>query len=368
MSVAATLTEARLKRILARFKSRRVLVVGDIYLDRYVHLDKRLSEVSLETGLEAHQVVRIENAPGHGGTVINNLRALGVPTWALCVIGADGHGQDLTQALKDRGVRIEAVLQSAARFTPAYIKLILHANGKAREITRLDVKNRKPMGPAWEARVIQTLRKLVPRMDAVIVADQTEERNCGVITTRVRMELQRLSRAHPKKFFLVDSRMRIGEYRDVLVKPNEKEARRAAGATEKMGAKAGQGTSLDSARHQIARKMAARVGRPVFMTLGEDGMLLAEPKASRNGRDLEVGLQNGVRHMPAIKVKGPLDICGAGDSTTAGIVAALASGASLPEAAAVGQLVASITIQQLGTTGTATATQVLKRFRETARR
>jgi sugar/nucleoside kinase (ribokinase family) len=69
----------------------------------------------------------------------------------------------------------------------------------------------------------------------------------------------------------------------------------------------------------------------------------------------------GVRAYP---VKGPIDPVGAGDSTSAGIACALASGAGLLEAAAFGNLVASITIQQLGTTGTATPEQVRQRWRE----
>jgi len=66
-------------------------------------------------------------------------------------------------------------------------------------------------------------------------------------------------------------------------------------------------------------------------------------------------------HVPGVRVSGPIDIVGAGDSTMAGIVSALCSGATLVEAAQVGNLVASITIQQIGTTGTATRQQVIER-------
>jgi sugar/nucleoside kinase (ribokinase family) len=65
-----------------------------------------------------------------------------------------------------------------------------------------------------------------------------------------------------------------------------------------------------------------------------------------------------------VPVTGPIDIVGAGDSTTAGIVSALCAGATPAQAAQVGCLVASITIQQLGVTGTAHPAQVLERFRE----
>jgi sugar/nucleoside kinase (ribokinase family) len=75
--------------------------------------------------------------------------------------------------------------------------------------------------------------------------------------------------------------------------------------------------------------------------------------------------REGRTHVPGVHVEGPIDIVGAGDSTMAGIVSALCCGATYTEAARLGTLVASITIQQIGTTGTATRTQVLERYKET---
>jgi len=70
--------------------------------------------------------------------------------------------------------------------------------------------------------------------------------------------------------------------------------------------------------------------------------------------------------VAACPVSGPIDIVGAGDAATSGIVAALLAGATDFEAAALGNLVASITIQQLGTTGTATPQQVRERWHATS--
>ena len=72
--------------------------------------------------------------------------------------------------------------------------------------------------------------------------------------------------------------------------------------------------------------------------------------------------EKGVEHVPAVPVSGEIDIVGAGDSVMAGIVSALCGGATPAEAALVGNLVASITIQQIGTTGTASREQVRQRF------
>jgi sugar/nucleoside kinase (ribokinase family) len=97
--------------------------------------------------------------------------------------------------------------------------------------------------------------------------------------------------------------------------------------------------------------LSRKTGRPAFCTIGERGILVA-----RLGHEPQV--------VPGYPVSGPIDIVGAGDSATSGIVSALLSGATEPEAAAFGNLVASITVQQLGTTGTATPEQVRERWRE----
>src|SRR5436305_6668740 len=95
------LTATLVESILTRLPGLRVGVLGDLFLDRYLDLDANLTEPSLETGLDAYQVVRVRAQPGAAGTVINNLAALGaggiVP---LAIIGDDGEGYELRQALK----------------------------------------------------------------------------------------------------------------------------------------------------------------------------------------------------------------------------------------------------------------------------
>lgn len=338
------MTEERLQQILSRFPEQKVLIVGDFFLDHYLMIDRALSETSLETGLEAFQVVEIRNSPGAGGTVANNLRALEVQTYALTLIGQDGHGYELLHELRLRGVNVDGVLQHPRRFTPTYTKpMVREVDGRVHEINRLDIKNRQPLEPEWEERLIALLRDFVPEMDGVIVADQVEERNCGVATDRVREEICRLAEQYPQKVFFADSRARIGEFHSLFIKPNQREAMRAFQPDW-------QGTCTPEEAREVGVKLSERTGRPVFLTIGEQGVLVID--------------QQNVTHVPAVPVTGEIDIVGAGDSTSAGTVSALCSGANLVEAAQVGQLVASITVQQIGTTGTATREQVLKRLGE----
>src|SRR5882762_8061970 len=94
------LTAATIDNILASIPQRTIGVLGDLYLDRYLDLDASLTEPSIETGLDAYQVVRVRPSPGAAGTVINNLVALGVGrVWPVAVIGDDGEGYELRQAL-----------------------------------------------------------------------------------------------------------------------------------------------------------------------------------------------------------------------------------------------------------------------------
>jgi rfaE bifunctional protein kinase chain/domain len=338
------MTEERLRQILRRFPEQKVLIVGDFFLDRYLIIDRALSETSLETGLEAYQVVEIRNSPGAGGTVANNLRALEVQTYALTLIGQDGHGYELLHALRLRGVNVDGVLQHPKRFTPTYTKPMLReVDGRIHETNRLDIKNRQPLEPEWEEHIVSLLRDFTPEMDGIIVADQVEERNCGVVTDRVREEICLLAGQYPQKVFFADSRARIGEYRNLLIKPNQREAMRVFRPDW-------EGTcTLEEAR-EVGVKLSKRAGKPVFLTIGEQGVLVVDGE--------------NVTHIPAVPVTGEIDIVGAGDSTSAGTVSALCSGANLVEAAQVGQLVASITVQQIGTTGVATREQVLKRLGE----
>jgi len=335
--------ERRLSQLLSGFPRVRVLVVGDFFLDKYLILDRRLSEVSLETGLEAYQVVEVRPSPGAAGTVTANLRALGVRVTALSVIGDDGEGYELKRGLRSLNVDIDHLIEQPDRHTPTYTKPIMREpDGHEHELNRMDIKNRTPLPRELEDEIIAHLRDLVPHVDGLAIVDQVQERNCGVVTDRVREELTRLAREYPEKIFIADSRERIGLFRDVILKPNRREAALAVGGDPERKA------VRDEVRHW-GEELQRRSGRPVFITAAEEGIYLFTAE--------------GFQHVPAVPVEGPIDPVGAGDSVTAGLLASLCTGASLVEAATLANLVAAVTIRQLGTTGTASPDQVLAQFR-----
>jgi bifunctional ADP-heptose synthase (sugar kinase/adenylyltransferase) len=343
------LDETTLTRILDALPNLSMALVGDLFLDKYLDLDARLTETSVETGLDAYQIARVRCYPGAGGTVLNNLRALGVGTLhAVSVIGSDGEGFELLRALRDRHIDTAGVVIRADRMTPTYTKPMLsQATGAARELNRLDIKNRSAASAEQDREVIARLDALAGSVEALIIADQVTERNQGVITDAVREHLALLASRRPQVVFLADSRRHIGLFRNCIVKPNRSELMEAT--TGISGAKSAMAAHADV--RAAAGELSRRTGRAVYATVGPEGIIYANDGQSQL--------------IPGIPVAGPIDIVGAGDSTTAGIVSALCGGAAPAQAAHLGCLVASITIQQIGVTGTATPAQVRARLRKT---
>lgn len=340
------MNRARLEELLRQVSNVRLVVFGDYFLDHYLMLDRRLSEVSVETDLEAYQVTETRKYPGAAGTVVSNLRALGVNVLALGLHGDDGSGYDLRKRLIANGVDVRGLMEIPGYATPTYMKpMMRELDGTVHELNRMDTKNRTPLDPALESDLIEKMEALLAEADGMLVVDQVSEHNCGVVTDRMRTVLQRLSAANPQKIISVDSRDFLALYTGVMLKSNVSEALRAAGMERLPGE-----TTIACAE-RCGRALNARTGKPVIITLGCEGLYLYQ------------NAQNGGCFIPAIPVSGPIDIVGAGDSVNAAVGAALCAGATLEEAGTLGNLVASVVIQQIGVTGTASPEQVMQQYR-----
>ena len=200
------------------------------------------------------------------------------------------------------------------------------------------------MQPKVEDRVIHALRQCVPQVEGIIVGDQMPHDNWGVVTDRVRSEICQLAGEFPDKLFFVDSRTRIGKYHHVTIKPNRFEAKRAVDPDW-----AGEEVDIEEAE-RCGRILTERTEKPLYVTVGPEGILVFH-----NGQ---------VEHVPGIPLEIEVDPVGAGDSVSAAIVATPCGGFSHFEAAQVGNLVASVTVTKIGTTGTASHAEVIERFGE----
>jgi bifunctional ADP-heptose synthase (sugar kinase/adenylyltransferase) len=192
--------------------------VGDFFLDKYLEIDPAVEEISVETGLKAHQVVNVRCYPGAAGTVVNNLVALGVGhIHTVGLTGADGEGFELRKGLAQPGVDMTHLLEVEDRRTPTYTKpMIMEPGQPPREIERLDIKNHSPLSIATENKLIHRMEQQFKSCEGMIVADQVEVANCGVITDRVREEIAGLGEAFPRKSILADSRRRIAQFRRTM--------------------------------------------------------------------------------------------------------------------------------------------------------
>lgn len=334
------LTRDRLEAILRTLPRLTIGLVGDLFLDRYLELVPGSHELSIETGLEAYQIQHVRNSPGALGTVMNNLAALGVGLLApVTAIGDDGHGYDLLKQVRKLPADPANVLCLSDRLTPTYTKPMRPGDdGIWRELNRLDVRTRSPLSEAATLEICRRTEEVFRTSDGLIVLDQLVDEDCGVVNSPVRDCIERLARREPEKLILVDSRRYLGRFGKGVLKGN---------TSEILVATSHEGGEPDEALQRLSNK----TGCAAFCTTGERGILVARP-----GRQAEL--------VPGCSVSGPIDIVGAGDAATSGIVTALLSGADELEAAAFGNLVASITIQQLGTTGTATPQQVRERWHE----
>jgi bifunctional ADP-heptose synthase (sugar kinase/adenylyltransferase) len=344
---ACMLSLETIETILQTIRTSTVVLVGDLFLDRYLEFDPALTEPSLETGLDALQITRVRSAPGALGTIINNLEALGVGKIVpITLIGDDGEGYELIQALKRmNGIELDGIIQTDQIRTPTYTKLMRRElNGTFTEWHRLDTKNRTPTSTRLEAALLQQIRERLDLNASWLILDQVSEANCGVITDQIREGLCEAAKPENQKngsrFFLADSRERIAEFHDVSVKPNLREC---LGPVE------------DPTREQIDQRLNelfSKTRSQLFCTSGELGIYLKE--ASDQPATL----------IPGYPVHGPIDIVGAGDSCSAGIACAITSGFGAKTAAAFGNLIASITVQKIGTTGTASPAEVIARWHE----
>jgi rfaE bifunctional protein kinase chain/domain len=332
-------TPERFDAITSHYSRLRVAVVGDFCLDRYLEIDPARKEVSIETGLPVHNVVRIRSQPGAAGTILNNLAALGVAElFPVGFAGGDGEGFELKRALASLpGVRAEAFLLTAERRTFTYTKPLLISPGRRpQELNRLDFKNWSPTSASLQRLLIKALRKLARRVHAIIVLDQVPVPETGVITRRLLQTIRAIKEKRPGLLVMADSRRSLQGYPSVCLKMNRAELSRLAGKARLMPLREAGPT---------AAALAQKKRNYCFVTLAEKGIVGAGPEGA-------------VERLAALPLRGKIDIVGAGDCVTANLTAALASGASLREALQLANTASSVVIHKLGTTGTASVVEI----------
>jgi rfaE bifunctional protein kinase chain/domain len=331
------MTPERFRAITSRYTGLRIAIAGDFCLDRYLEIDPARSETSIETGLPVHNVVRVRAQPGGAGTILNNLVALGVGRiFPVSFCGDDGEGYELRRELaRLPGVQLDHLVTTPERRTFTYCKpLVIEPGREPVELNRIDSKNWTPTPAALAKRLADGLRAIASEIDALIVLEQVDQAETGVVTAGLLEVIAVLAAARPALPILADSRRGLAGWPGLSFKMNAVEL--AAILKPETAA------ALDLAKiKQAAAALAARNLRPIFVTLAEHGIVAAAADGT-------------VEHVPALPLRGPIDIVGAGDAVTANLAAALPCGASLGESIELAAIASSVVIHQLGTTGTAT--------------
>lgn len=285
-----------------RFKNLKVLVVGDIILDRYVF--GKVERVSPEAPVPVVEVEREDFRLGGAGNVANNLASLGVKTYLCGVVGQDYQGHIIKGLLKERGIE-SLTVEDPARPTTEKTRII----AQSQQLLRIDNEVKSTIEGKSLERVLESLEL---RVDGVIVSDYAKGVVCAELMERIRQK---------GLFFAVDPRpqnksLYMGAN---LMTPNEKEAKamHPAESLEELG---------------WALKRSLRLGSLVI-TLGAKGMALFD---------------NHFKTYPA-RARQVYDVSGAGDTVVAVLTACRLVGADWDTACEFANLCAGIVVGKLGT-------------------
>ncbi len=296
---------------LPAFAGARILVVGDVMLDRYWFGD--VDRISPEAPVPVLKVDRVEERPGGAANVARNIVSLGAQATLLSVVGNDEAGACLARLLKEHH-NLDALLHSDDSFS-TIIKL--RAIARHQQLLRLDFET-SPSHEVLQA-ALEDFRLQLPKTDIVILSDYGK----GGLTHIA--EMIRLAKAAGKAVLIDPKGDDYARYRGAtMLTPNRSEFREVAGkwkTEEDLAAKA--------ERLRADLKLDA-----LLVTRSEEGMSLYR--------------HSGVVHEPT-QTREVFDVSGAGDTVIATMAVMMASGAELSDAMRIANRAAGIVVGKLGT-------------------
>ncbi|HEY4907704.1 MAG TPA: PfkB family carbohydrate kinase [Candidatus Acidoferrum sp.] len=337
---------ARLKRLVSRLRGKRIGVVGDLMLDRY--LWGTASRLSPEAAVPVVDFVEQSQCLGGAGNVAANLAALGASVEMFGVVGAgkapaDEPGESLRKDLRAANISDKGVIADARRITSVKTRII----ARHQHIVRVDRERREALHPDTQGRLLRALSASLQKLDALILSDYDK----GIITDDFADKV--LGGAHKLKVpvFIGPKRSKLYAYRGAkAIVCNAKEA----------GQFLGQTLSDEKSFDDAGRKLLSHFGcEAVLITRGEKGMSLFEesspkplhiPATSFEVTYERVGKSGIDRGSNGRQV---FDVTGAGDTVLSVLALASAAGAPLPDAARLANAAAGVVVGKLGTSSVA---------------
>lgn len=310
----------RLFEFLDQFSQIKVLVVGDLTLDEF--LTGQVERVSREAPVLILRHKTTRQTPGGGANAAYNLAALGAQVRVAGLVGDDLQGEALCQIFQGAGIDTGGICVEQNRPTVTKTRISGHSRQSVtQQIVRVDRLSDDPPEMDFQMQLARYIKTQVKQVDAVVCSDYGQ----GVLT------LPAISAALSHSRTVVDAQKGLRRFAGATVfTPNLPEAELAVGY------------AIDDAEslEQAGKDLLQLTKSPyILITRGEEGMTLFENK----GRTY---------HIPAFNRTDVFDVTGAGDTVVAALTLGLCVGASIWEAAVLGNLAASIVVRQFGTATT----------------
>lgn len=330
------LSRERVRALLRTARQRRILVVGDVMLDRFIW--GHVSRISPEAPVPVVEFERESFMPGGAANVARNLAALGCSVELFGVVGTDAEARQLHDLLRDHHIGCDGLLRLPGRCTSVKTRIV----AQKQQVVRLDRESNGPLPPPAAGRLHRRLARAVPAADAVIVADYAK----GLITNELLHLIKPLCRRHAVWLSLDPKPVHGLDLTGLsLLTPNRREAFELAGLRDTRHAS---NPLEDGPLQEAAARLMERFQPALLLvTLGEQGMLLC----TRDGRPV---------HIPTV-AREVFDVSGAGDTVIAAFTLAIVAGASPAEAAALANHAAGIVVGKFGT-ATASPEEILASF------
>lgn len=311
----APLDPARARTLASRLGGRRVLVVGDVMIDRFII--GTVTRISPEAPVPVVRYQSEHSRLGGAANVACNLAALGASVALVGMVGVDVAAVRLREQLAAGGLSADGLVEDSARPTVEKVRIIA---GRNQQVARIDYEEDRDASGECEARLVERISAFGSNADVLLVSDYLK----GTITRAVMDVILALhSKGVP---LLVDPKIPHLEYYRgaTLVTPNNHEAEVATHRVIRS----------DEDARVAARAFRARAGcESVLITRGEHGMWLSSDS-------VEGAVPAASREVA--------DVTGAGDTVVATLALALAAGGSLAEAAALANHAAGVVVAKFG--------------------
>ncbi|MDR3718323.1 MAG: D-glycero-beta-D-manno-heptose-7-phosphate kinase [Bryobacteraceae bacterium] len=316
-------TPAAYNALIDAFRQARVLVVGDVMLDRYIW--GRVTRISPEAPVPVVAKVRETQAAGGAANVALNVLSLGGQAELAAVLGSDASGEALREILQQSGLPTGGLFTEAGRRSTVKTRIIAHSQ----HVVRLDEESTEKTLPGTEQSLLDHVQEKLAECNVVVLSDYAK----GVLTDTLVQGIIRLCRAASKPVVVDPKGVHYDRYAGAsVVTPNRSEAAKALGLD---------GPGAQSTESLGIRLLDALPVDALLITEGEAGMTLFE-----RGKP-PVHVASIARHV--------YDVSGAGDTVIAAMSLTLSVGGDLLAAATLGNTAAGVGVEQMGTTAVTAA-------------